>query len=131
MKGKRFLLSLVEKAIRDSFIEGKLNEKTVAAFVKEFRNYPRSQALFMLTNYLKRIKQILNQTTLTIFSSIPLEDNQEKKILETFKEKYSVNSVKTEIDPGLLAGLKVKIGDDLFNTSVSRKIEELREAIAQ
>lgn len=73
-------------------------------------------------------KNILN---ITITSAIPLEQKCLTAICERYKELYQAASVKEFliIDPTLLGGLKVAIGDKIYDASLKEKLLELRAAM--
>jgi len=69
--------------------------------------------------------------TMKIISAVPLEDEQVNKIKEKYRSMYNASSVKAEleIDNSLIGGVKVKIGDKVFDGTVKSQLEELRQMI--
>lgn len=63
----------------------------------------------------------------TILSAQNLTDAQLKSLKEKIENKYkSKVSIKEEINPQLLGGLQVKIGDEITDYSYKGKLEDLR-----
>lgn len=124
MKNKQ-LRKLVELAIETSFQNGKLNESKVASVIKVFKKLPKAQAIFALSEYLKRLRMEINKTTLNIESAVAFSPTELKRVQNLFKKDFMVNKVETTVKPEILGGLKVKIGDNLFDYSIKTKIMQI------
>lgn len=74
-------------------------------------------------------RSILN---ITIMTAIPIGQEQIDSISEKFRKLYNSSSVKTavEIDPTLVGGVKVAIGDKLYDGSVKGKLSRLQSILA-
>jgi F-type H+-transporting ATPase subunit delta len=74
-------------------------------------------------------RSILN---VTIMTAIPIGQEQIDSISEKFRKLYNSSSVKTavEIDPTLVGGVKVAIGDKLYDGSVKGKLSRLQSILA-
>lgn len=130
MKKDKFLKRLVEQAVIAGFKDGKLVSGKVQNFIKSFKTLPRYKAIFALTQYLKGIKMELNKHSLVVESTIPLSVDEEKKIINKMKKNYSLFSYHFSINPALLGGLRIKIGDTVFDNSIETRIKEVKQAIA-
>lgn len=81
-----------------------------------------------LEQTLEIYRQIKNKwvTLAEIVTAKPLTANQKNKI-----EKYIANTLGTkicflyEVEPKILGGLKVRVGDDVFDESILSKIRDL------
>lgn len=74
-------------------------------------------------------RNILN---VTIMTAIPISQMQIDSISEKFRKIYNSSSVKAavEIDPTLVGGVKVAIGDKLYDGSVKGKLSRLQSILA-
>ncbi len=72
---------------------------------------------------------VLDMKIITISS---LEEQQLISLKEKFSKKYNANAVKvTEvIDPSLIGGIKVVIGDQVYDGSIKGRIESLTELVS-
>jgi F-type H+-transporting ATPase subunit delta len=128
MKLNKQLKKQIDLAVRASFEDSQIDEKKVLVFTNLFKQLP--EAILALTEYLKGIKRELNKTTLTIESSVELTQNEIKEIAAKLKKQYTIYNIQHTLNPSLLGGLRVKIGDMVLDDSVEAKIKEVRSAIA-
>jgi F-type H+-transporting ATPase subunit delta len=81
---------------------------------------------------LKALEDIVNKENgvvkVKITSSEKLKDGIQKEIEEYIKKKYKANNVLVEerVDPILLGGIKLEIGDDIIDTTLLNKIHQLQ-----
>lgn len=124
------LTKIVNKMAEDSFsAEGALEEKKISNYFQSLKSLPRFQAIVALSQYLKMIKMGLSKTTLDIESVISLTDVQVKEVVASIKAKQLVLVVNTKTNDSLFGGLRVKIGDVVYDDSVSQRIAQLKGAI--
>ncbi len=58
-----------------------------------------------------------------------MTQDQESSIAERFQTEHQITTIETKLNPSLLGGLKVTIGDVVYDSSVENKIEQLSESI--
>lgn len=130
MKNAKQLNNLVKKAALLSFdIRGGILEDRVKKHIDHFKKLPLSQALPLMKGYLKELKNEIVKRTLNIESTVTLTPVQIADIKESLGYRFSVSKVQNTINPHLLGGIKVKIGDMVYNDSLASKIERLKGAI--
>ncbi len=64
-----------------------------------------------------------------IESPLSLAAPQQQKIRQSFSDKYLVNDVQTVVDSSLFGGVRVKLGDMVFDDSIRNRINQLKGAI--
>lgn len=63
----------------------------------------------------------------TVVTAVPLDDAGRRDVVETLVGAVGAKVVLTEkVDPRLLGGLVVQIGDDRYDASVARELERMR-----
>lgn len=130
MKTNKQLTKVIDSLMETAFKgDGGLDQKQVETHVKSLKKLPVPDSVIALSEYLRRIKFELNKTTLEIETSIPLAGNQIKQITDAVKVDHQISTVKSTINPSLLGGLRVKIGDVVYDDSVARRILQLGEEI--
>lgn len=65
-----------------------------------------------------------------IVSAFPVTDEQRADIVHTLEDKYG-RKVKTsvEVDPELIGGVSIRIGDEVIDSSVRGKLAQLADAL--
>lgn len=126
---KKKITKIANQAANESFIKGRLSGAKVSQFTKLFKTMPKTQVILYLSEYAKALRRIQNQSILKIESASKLSNLQKNKIASNFKKEYSVTKIETELNPDLLGGVRIKLGDIIFEDSVNLKISQLGEAI--
>ena len=81
---------------------------------------------------LKALEKIINKEEGIVKAKVTtkshLEKELEKGIEEFIKDKYKAKEVILElkIDEGVLGGIKIEIGDEIIDTTLSNKIHQLQ-----
>lgn len=125
MKSIKFLKKQAIKAAGLSFKNGKLDEAIARKFIKSFKTLPLGEAAPSLTYFLQAIKREIAKTTLTVESSIKLSPKDLSEIESSLKKDFQILNVTQELSPSLLGGIKVRIGDVIFDNSVKSKINQV------
>lgn len=130
MLNKKRQKNIVEKLVKESFDgQGRLKEGFAKSSVNLFKKLPLSQGISYLSLYYKGLKREISKTTLEIFSSTPLSSEQKNKIIKTAGKSFRINKTETALDTSLLGGLRIKIGDMVFDDSIYNKIGQMKGMI--
>jgi F-type H+-transporting ATPase subunit delta len=63
---------------------------------------------------------------------VALDDAQQSAIRDRLSQAFRTTPVlKLEVDPSLIGGLVVQIGDDVYDASVSTHLDRLRESLIE
>ena len=79
----------------------------------------------------KLLDDVNNVARVEVVSAVGLNENEMNVIHEKLSEKIKDKqiSVKYTVDESMIAGLIFKLGDDVLDTSVSHRLEELQKSI--
>jgi F-type H+-transporting ATPase subunit b len=103
-----------------------LDEKRQHALVDEFFSGVRSGKVVLL----EEGGALPSGATAEVSSALPLTDSEERTIRAEVGRKAGVEvPVSFLVDPALLGGLKVRVGDRVIDGSVSGRIENLRKSM--
>lgn len=82
--------------------------------------------------YRKEIDKINNIKRISVFSAVELKEQAKQKIVEKMQTKLKKNIV-TEwlVNEEIIGGLVIKIGDDVIDTSLKNKLENLSKNITK
>lgn len=129
MKNKRKLKKLAAKYVEYSYLDGKTDERKVVKIMEELKSLPRSQAIYIISKFLKGVRKRTSQNTLLIESAVPLPKTQVEKIVKGLKKEFIITKIKNILNPDLLGGFRLTIGDKVYDHSFKGKISQLGEAL--
>lgn len=129
MKKDKQLQKLIKKLVEVSFKEGRIIELQVTKSIKALKTLPKYQVVAALSEYLKQLKRLQRQHTMYIETVIPLNSVQLKKIKKIVEKKNKVTKVVTNINPQILGGFKLRVGDEIWDETILGKINQVKEAI--
>lgn len=126
---KKQLKKIVKKLTEISFKEGKMVEPQVIKSIKVLKSLPQSEAIAALGEYLNSIKRIERQFTMLIETPTSLSNATINKMRKIVEKKNKITRVLVNINPEILGGFKLKIGDEVLDESILGKINQVKEVI--
>jgi F-type H+-transporting ATPase subunit delta len=73
-----------------------------------------------------------NRRPVTVRSAVPLDDAQLAAIRDRLARLLAATPVVTAIvDPALIGGLRVQVGDDVYDATVRHRLEQLRQRLIE
>lgn len=117
---------LAKDLFKASFTNGQLDEakvRTIAAKIVESR--PRN-AVGILKDFERQVRLELDRNHAVIESSQPLDRDLADQVVSGLRAKYGP-AITTEfkVTPELIGGLRIKIGSDVFDSSVRSRLDRL------
>lgn len=81
--------------------------------------------------YIKMADEYRNILNITVTTALPLNQEQTDSIAEKFKAVYHVSAVKitVETDTSLIGGVKVAIGDKLYDGTIKGKLSKMHQQV--
>ena len=123
------LKKIIEELVRVSFVDNKLYKPKVDQIIKTLGGLSKGTAIAALSMYLMGIKREADKSRLVIESAIPLSLKQIDRVEDIINRTHPVFETEVIINPKLLGGIKLKIGDTVFDDSLMNRIEQLREKV--
>ncbi|MGA2552089.1 MAG: F0F1 ATP synthase subunit delta [Burkholderiaceae bacterium] len=66
----------------------------------------------------------------TIYSAFPMSDAQIASLMATLEKKFKVKLTPTvTVDPSLIGGVRVVVNDEVLDTSIRTRLEQMRTAL--
>lgn len=122
---------LSKELFRASFADGRLDENRVRGFVQQIIAGKPRHYLEILKNYQRMIRLEIEKRHATIESAAELDAAARERVLRDLKAKYGADvSATFTTNPGLLGGLRIRIGDDVFDGSVKGRLARLEQQLA-
>lgn len=117
--------ALAEKLLADLLgAKGTASVKNLVAALAENR---RLVLLPEIANQFEALKkQEEGMLAAEVTSAFPLSDAQATELAETLKSKYGkAVELSVSVDPALIGGVSIQIGDDVIDTSVRGKLQAM------
>jgi F-type H+-transporting ATPase subunit delta len=128
MKINKEIRRLSREMVRASFTDGQLDRGKIAALVQSLiakrpRNY-----IGILQNYKRLLRLEIEKRHARIESASELSAETNSRILQNLKKKYG-RDLTTEfvVDRELLAGMRIRVGSDVWDGSVRHRLENLQQ----
>jgi len=129
MKSIKSLKKQAIKAAELSFKSGKLDEVVAKKFIKSFKALPLNESVMSLTYFLQAVRREIGKTTLTIESIVKIPKSEIQSLETGFKRQFQILETREELNSSLLGGIKVRIGDIIFDDSLKSRIGQVKEAL--
>lgn len=129
MKKDKHLLKVVRKLVEGCFKDGRIIEKEVVKSIKNLKTLPTTKAIVAISEFLKELRRKERAHTMYIETAIPLSSTQVAKAKKIVAKNNIITKVLVQVNPEILGGFKLKIGDETWDESVLGKIEQVKEAI--
>ena len=120
----------VKVALVETLLEGKASAETIrltrqAAVSPRGRRFGR-----VLESYLAIAAKRRNQMTATVTAAVPLDDTQRQRLVQALSGIYNgpvqVNIV---LDPAVVGGIRVRVGDEVVDGTILRRIQEAERSL--
>ena len=129
MKKNKMLIKSVNKLVDASFKNGRMVESQVGRSIRILKSLPGFEAIQALSEFLKGIKRKEREHTLYIETVSPLTSIQVEKAKKIVGKKMLITKVLVSVRPEILGGFKLRVGDEIWDSSISGKINQVKEAI--
>lgn len=109
-----------------SLENGAVSAERVAGVLAWFEKTNPSRGLSLLREYHRLVRIEINRTSARVEHSGSLPDEALAAIAASLSKRYnrSITAAATE-NPALIAGVRVSIGDDVFESSIAGQLESL------
>jgi F-type H+-transporting ATPase subunit delta len=111
-------------------IAGKV-ETATETLVAEAVSRGRGSVDSALDEYLELSAEALEEMVATVHTARELSDADERRLSDALSKQYSTTvQLHVVLDPDLIGGLKVEIGDDVIDGTVSSRLDDARRRVA-
>ena len=128
MKISKEVRQLSGKLVRASFVDGALDGARVKALVASIiKNKPRN-CVQLLENYQRLLRLEAEKRRARIESATELDEAAGRQIIDDLQKRYG-GSLTTEfvVNPALLGGVRIRVGSDVWDSSVRNRLERLQQ----
>lgn len=111
-------MAATQKLVGDS-----LDEKRQHKLIDEFFSGVKSGKVVVLED------ADIKGPSAEIISAVPLNDEEKENIRKDIVEQIGSQSITFRVDPSILGGLVIKVGDKVLDGSVSGQIDNMRQTL--
>jgi F-type H+-transporting ATPase subunit delta len=128
MKSSRESRKIASHLLRLSFSNGKIDQEKVTHMVQSVLSEKPRYHLDILKDYQRLVRLEVEKRHAVIESATPLNGSMGDRIVANLRSRYG-DDLTTEFrtNPELLGGLRIKIGDDVWDGSVRHRLNQLQE----
>ena len=109
--------------------DGLMNEATVRQVADKIAADKPRNYLALLTAFTELVRLNRAAHTATITSAVPLTEAEQAAIIAKLNTRQAGLSYEWQVDSSLIAGLTVKVGDNVTDASVRTRIEKLTKTL--
>ena len=130
MKINKEIRTLSREMLRASFTDGRLDSGKISSLVNTMIERKPRFYVDVLRNYHRLLRLEVEKRQAKVESAAPLDGPVATRITSRLKEKYG-NDLQTvfAVDPGLLGGVRVRVGSDVWDGSVRNRLERLQQQL--
>lgn len=129
MKKNKLLIKTIEKLVETSFKEGRIIESKVIKSIKALKSLPSTDAIWALSEYLKGLKRKERQHSMVLETAINLSPSQIQNAKKILEKKVKITKVITSINPEILGGFRLRVGDEVWDESLIGKLNQVKEEL--
>jgi len=129
--GSRLGDSAAKGALIEKLLGGRASESTVIV-VSSLVQVPRERRVrSMLSRALRVVADQRGRAAATVFAASSLTADQTSRLQSTLAARYGTDiSLNVVIDPTVVGGVRIEIGDDVIDATVSSRLSDLRHRLA-
>ncbi|MBQ9835740.1 MAG: ATP synthase F1 subunit delta [Akkermansia sp.] len=105
--------------------DGILQEDKVRMIAESIAERKPRNFVALLAGFTELVRLALAKNTATVTSAIPLTDAEQSEIRARLDARHKGLNYQWFVDPTLIAGMTVKVGDNITDASVRTRIERL------
>ena len=130
MKLNKEIRQLSRKMLQASFTDGQLDPGRISSLADSLITQKRRNYIDVLKNYRRLLRLELEKRHATVETSSEVDPAISSEIVANLKSKYG-NDLSTEfhVDPRLLGGMRVRVGNDVWDGSVRNRLERLQQEL--
>jgi len=112
-----------------SFTDGLLDEKKIGLIARKIAESKPRNALGILKEFQRRVRLEAAKHHAIIESAVELDAATTKQLVASLRAQYGKDlSTEFKVSPELLGGLRIKVGSDVYDSSVKARLTALAES---
>jgi len=130
MKINKETRQLAKELLRSSYVDGRLDSSRVASLVKSLIEKKPRNYIKALEAYKRLLRLEVEKRTATIETATELPAEAGEQIVANLKRKYGGDlTAKFVVTPELLGGMRIRVGSDVWDSSVRNRLHRLQQQL--
>ena len=130
MKVSKVAQSTARRIFRLCSKDGQVNEKHLKVAIKKLAEEKPRDYRGMLQALRRLLRAELAAKQVTVESAVELNETTSNKVKKSLKGQYGKDlNFDFKVTPELLGGMRIRVGNDLFDGSVKARLERLQESL--
>ena len=130
MKLNKEIRQLSRKMLQASFTDGQLDPGRISSLVDSLITQKPRNYIDVLKNYRRLLRLELEKRHATVETSSEVDPAIRSEIVANLKSKYGSDlSTEFHVDPRLLGGMRVRVGNDVWDGTVRNRLERLQQEL--
>lgn len=130
MKINKETRQVSRKLLKSSFADGQLDRGRVSQLVKELIERKPRHFLKILDAYKRLLRLEVEKRAATIESATEMAPEAAERLTQNLKKKYGADlSTRFVVNPELLGGMRIRVGSDVWDSSVRNRLQRLQQQL--
>ncbi len=130
MKINKEIRQMSKDLLRASYTDGQLNQGRVSSLVRSLLEKRPRNFLAILDNYKRLLRLEIEKRTATIESANELAPDVARDLVDNLKRRYGPDlTTRFVVNPELLGGMRIRIGSDVWDSSVRNRLQRLEATL--
>jgi len=130
VKISKDIRQLSRTLVHDSYVNGGLNRDKINSIVRTIIEEKPRNYIQLLKNYQRLLRLEVEKRRATIESATELDPEAGRQIVVGLEQKYGPGlATEYVINPALLGGVRVRVGNDVWDSSVRNRLERLQQEL--
>jgi F-type H+-transporting ATPase subunit delta len=130
MKLNKEIRQLSRKMLQASFTDGQLDPGRIASLVNSVIAEKPRNYIAVLKNYKRLLRLEAERRHATIETASEVDPIRRSEIVANLKRKYGGDlATEFHVDPQLLGGMRIRVGNDVWDGSVRNRLERLQQEL--
>ncbi len=130
MKTSREARRTSRQMLKLSLTDGKLDQQKISRMVETVLSEKPRHYVEVLKDYQRLVRLEVERRHVVVESAAPLNPQLSDQVLAKLKARYGDDlTAEFRTNPVLLGGLRIKVGDDVWDGSVRHRLQALKEQL--
>jgi F-type H+-transporting ATPase subunit delta len=130
VKINKEIRQLSRNLVRDSYADGALDRERISRIVRAVIERKPRNYIQLLENYQRLLRLELDKRRVTVESAVELDPEAGRQIVAGLEQNYGPGlTTEYSINPALLGGVRIRVGSDVWDSSVRNRLERLQQRL--